>query len=195
MVSAAAPFSTTSAASAVAPPAVKSRRDLPKGQKKVFKRKTNIVPVKKPNPGERKAFRKRIQLSNNSALAVAGLETLSAETMLRDESTGKMVAIPDKLVDQLRALEAFKTTQTWNLFRQPHFLLRKETTEFIKKLADSSEKKEALRCVVTGSKLSGKSLLMLQAMSYALLNNWVVLHIPEGRSMGLQPRFQVFSAD
>ncbi|KAH6898315.1 mitochondrial ribosomal death-associated protein 3-domain-containing protein [Thelonectria olida] len=183
MLAATAPFSTSSSLAASAPPSVKSRRDLPAKQKKSYKKKANVVSVRKPNPGERKAFRKRIQLSNNSALPVSGLSTLDATNMAREDSAGKVFAIPDQVVDQLRALEAFKTTQTWNLFRRPHVLLRKETTELIKKLEDSAAKKEALKCVLTGTKLSGKSMAMLQAMAYALLNNWVVFHIPEGQDL------------
>ncbi|RSM13481.1 hypothetical protein CDV31_005901 [Fusarium ambrosium] len=180
----AAPFSTTSAVqAAAAPPPIKSRRDLPSKPKKVYKKKANIVPVRKPNPGERKAFRKRIQLSNNSALPVEGLGSLDPKNMTLDESAGKVFAIPDNVVDHLRALEAFKTTQSWNLFRRPHVLLRKETVELMKRLEASVEKKEALKCVLTGSKLSGKSMTMLQAMAYALLNNWVVFHIPEGQDL------------
>lgn len=100
--------------------------------------------------------------------------------MTKAESAGKMFAIPDQVVDHLRALEAFKTTQTWNLFRKPHVLQRKETVELMKKLELSAKEKKALKCVLTGSKLSGKSMAMLQAMAYALLNNWVVFHVPEG---------------
>ena len=109
-----------------------------------------------------------------------GLDALDPKTMALDESAGKIFSIPDHVVDQLRALEAFKTTQSWNLFRRPHVLLRKEAVELMKRLEASVEKKEAVKCVLTGSKLSGKSLATLQAMSYALLNNWVVIHIPEG---------------
>ncbi|EHK15677.1 uncharacterized protein TRIVIDRAFT_39096 [Trichoderma virens Gv29-8] len=141
-----AAFSTTSLLAA-GPPAVKSRKDLPKKTKKTYKKKQNIVPVKKPGPGERKAFRKRIQLSNNSALPVTGIESLEAQTMAREESGGKMFAVPDQVVDQLRALEAFKTTQTWNLFRKPHVLVRKETVELMSKLDASVEKKEAFKCL------------------------------------------------
>lgn len=176
-----APFSTTSSLLAVsAPPAIKSRRDLPQKVKKSYKKRANVAPVRKPQPGERKAFRKRIQLSNNSALPVQGLGTLDAKNMAQDSSVGKVFAVPDPVVDHLRALEAFKTTQTWNLFRKPHVLLRKETVELMKKLELSAKEKKALKCVLTGSKLSGKSMTMLQAMAYALLNNWVVFHIPEG---------------
>ncbi|KAH8737553.1 mitochondrial ribosomal death-associated protein 3-domain-containing protein [Ilyonectria robusta] len=183
MMLAAASFSTSAVLAAAAPPAIKSRRDLPAKQKKTYKKRANVTPVRKPNPGERKAFRKRIQLSNNSALPVEGLGALEAGNMALDENAGKVFSIPDHVVDQLRALEAFKTTQSWNLFRRPHVLLRKETVELMKKLEGSVEKKEALKCVLTGSKLSGKSMTMLQAMAYALLNNWVVFHVPEGQDL------------
>lgn len=173
-------FSTSHALAATGPP-VRSGKTVP--QKKSFKKKgAAIVPAKKAAAGERKAFRKRIQLSNNSALAVPGLTDIAAGTMALEENAGKMFGIPDAVVDQLRSLEAFKTTQTWSLFRRPHFLVRKETIELIKKLEESVAKKEAFKGVLTGTKLSGKSMAMLQAMSYALLNNWAVIHIPEGRS-------------
>ncbi|KAH7170686.1 putative ribosomal protein DAP3 [Dactylonectria macrodidyma] len=181
--SSSASFSTTATLAAAAPPPIKSRRDLPGKQKKAVKKRVNIVPVRKPNPGERKAFRKRIQLSNNSALAVEGLDALAADNMALDESAGKVFSVPDHVVDQLRAIEAFKTTQSWNLFRRPHVLLRKETVELMKRLEASVDKKESLKCVLTGSRLSGKSITLLQAMSYALLNNWVVFHIPEGQDL------------
>lgn len=175
-------FSTSSSFAAAPPPTIKSRRDLPKKVKRTFKKKTNVVAVKKPQPGERKAFRKRIQLSNNSALPVQNIDELTAEVMAKLESKGKMFALPDKVVDQLRALEAFKTTQTWNLFRRPHFLVRDETVDLMSRMQEAVDKKEAFKCVLTGSKLSGKSLATLQAMSYALMNDWVVVHIPEGKA-------------
>jgi small subunit ribosomal protein S29 len=179
-----ASFSTSSARPAVASAsAVKSRRDLAKPIKKAFKKKAVISPVKKPNPGERKAFRKRIQLSNNSALPVEGLATLEAATLASPESAGSVVGLPDQVVDQLRALEAFKTTQSWGLFRKPHFLVREETVTLMKKMEEASSKKTPVKCVLTGSKNSGKSMLLLQAMSHALLNKWVVIYIPEGQDL------------
>lgn len=88
---------------------------------------------------------------------MSGIESLEAQTMAKGESSGKMFAIPDQVVDQLRALEAFKTTQTWNLFRKPHVLVRKETVELMGKLEASVEKKEALKVVLTGSRLWGRA--------------------------------------
>ena len=146
------------------------------------KKKSVKAQAKKPNPGERKAFRRRIQLSNDNALLVEGKEILGPNTLTTDNRVGRMVAVPDQMCDQLRALEAFKPTQKWGLFRKPHFLVRTETVELAKRLSEAREKKEVLKCVLTGDKLSGKSVVLLQAMAYALSNEWIVVNIPEGIS-------------
>ena len=175
-----APLSTTSALSAG--PA----RTSPKVKAVVhgYRKTTRTIEGRKPAPGERKAFRKRIQLSNNSALPVEGTESVGAETMVDGEAEGKMFALTDELIDQLRTIEAFKSTQSWGLFRQPHFLVRPETTKLMRSLAEAADKKEAFKGIISGSRLSGKSMLLLQSMCYALLNKWVVINIPEG---GLVP--------
>ncbi len=136
--------------------------------------------VRKPNPGERKAFRKRIQLSNNSALEVKGLSTLEPDTMIKDESASQIFALPADIQDRLRTLEAFKHTQTWNLFRKPHLLLRKDIVNLMQKLDASTKDKKGVQMVLTGDKLSGKSIALLQAMTYGLMNDWVVINLPDG---------------
>ncbi|KJZ80585.1 hypothetical protein HIM_00435 [Hirsutella minnesotensis 3608] len=182
-----ASFSTSAAlAASKGPPGAKAksgRRELPQKQKKSYKKKQVITTVKKPQPGERKAFRKRIQLSNDSALPVAGLVALGPDTMASDESRGQMFALPDRLQDQLRALEAFRTSQSWGLFRQPAVLVREETLDLVGRIHACKQTKEAYRCILTGPRLSGKSVALLQALSHALLNEWVVIHLPEGQDL------------
>lgn len=178
-----ASFSTTAVLSAQ--PAKKATGVVTsQKQKKNYKKKSaqSSGPVRKPNPGERKAFRKRILLSNNSAIEVQGADTLTADAMADAASAGRLFALPDPLVDQLRVLEAFKPTQSWHLFRKPHVLLRAEAVELMAKLKASVDRKEAARIVLRGSRLSGKSLAILQAISYGLLNNWVVINLPEGKT-------------
>ncbi|KAI1813003.1 mitochondrial ribosomal death-associated protein 3-domain-containing protein [Poronia punctata] len=147
------------------------------------KKKKKYARVRKPAPGERKAFRKRIQLSNDNALEVRGLEPIASEIVVDPESVGKMVGIPGELVDQLRGCEAFKPSQNWSLFRAPHMLIRSETVELGKRMADAVEKKETLRMVVTGDRGSGKSILGLQALATGFLNQWVVINVPEGQDL------------
>jgi hypothetical protein len=177
-------FSTSAAANAAAnkPPAVGMGRHLRRGKHAQIssKKKRDGTKAKKPLPGERKAFRKRIQLSNSNALPVQGLSDIEATTMLDAASSGRMFGLPDQVVDKLRALEAFKTTQSWGLFRRPHVLVRSETLDLVKRMQDVVEKKKTLGLVLTGERSTGKSLMLLQAMAHSLQNNWVVINIPEG---------------
>lgn len=145
-----------------------------------FKKRKDTDRRGTPLPGERKAFRKRIMLSNNNALPVPGLEELAAASMSDPANAGRVLAISDELVDQLRAAEAFKPTQAWGLFRHPSILVRAETTDLVNRMEDHAQKKETLRLVITGDRLSGKSMLLLQSIAHAYLNDWFVVNIPEG---------------
>jgi len=135
---------------------------------------------KSPLPGERKAMRKRILLSNNSALPVPGLADLGAGDMLSEGSVGKMMSLPGQLQDQLRTIEAFKSSQFWPMFRQPSTLIRSETVNLATRMQRAASSKDTLRLVVDGDRITGKSLLLLQTQAHAFLNDWIVIHIPEG---------------
>jgi small subunit ribosomal protein S29 len=173
---AAASFSTTT------PVAAAAGKHLVKGKmKKNYKKKgQQLTRARKPDPGVRKAFRKRIQLSNNNALPVEHLKPIAADSMTLTESSGKVFRIPDDIVDKLRALEAFKPTQCWGMFRRPHTLLRGESVEMLGKMREAAAKKEPLRMVIAGDRITGKSTMLLQAMAYGFSSKWVVIHLPEG---------------
>jgi small subunit ribosomal protein S29 len=132
-------------------------------------------------PGERKALRKRIVLSNTNALEVpmAGLDRQLSLTL--ENHVGSVVGLNGNTVDGLRAVEAFKTTQGWGLFRRPGVLVRRETSELAGRMLDASLEKKTIRMVVDGAKGSGKSMLLLQAMAVGFVREWIVLNIPEGR--------------
>lgn len=155
---------------------VRSGKKLVLGKKK----KRQGFTGKPVQPGERKAFRKRIQLSNDNALEVRGLAELDADNIVDPGAVGSVVGLPEQLIDQLRTVEAFKPTQNWSLFRSPHMLVRKETVDFLKDLTEKVQAKKTVRAVITGEKGSGKSILGLQAMSAGFLKKWVVINIPEG---------------
>ncbi|KEF51937.1 uncharacterized protein A1O9_11927 [Exophiala aquamarina CBS 119918] len=155
---------------------VASRRATGVRLKKKVRQKINI-----PAVGERRAARKRIVLSNTNALEVYGMETLSVETIGQEESLGRMMAFPGELLDQLRDSQAFKTTQNWNLFRRPATMIRSETLDIAKNVEEVDKREgKNVKYLVTGERGSGKSILMLQAMSMAFMKKWVVLSIPEG---------------
>lgn len=177
----AAPFSTAPALLAQA----KKGQHIIKGKgKKNYKKKsaTSTTKARTPAPGERKAFRKRIQLSNNNAIAVSGLGDLTAESMASDEARGTMMGIPDPVVDQLRTVEAFRPGQSWGLFRRPHILLRSEAVDLAKRMDKAKRERKTLKLVLNGAKVTGKSTMLLSAMAHAFLNKWIVIHIPEGMS-------------
>ncbi|KAL1856252.1 hypothetical protein VTK73DRAFT_8416 [Phialemonium thermophilum] len=103
--------------------------------------------------------------------------------MIDPAKAGTVQTLPDALVDQLRASEAFKITQCWGMFRRPSVLIRSETAELSKQMEEYAANNDTLRLVITGEKLTGKSLLLLQAMAYAYLNRWVVINIPEAQEL------------
>ncbi|KAI1443141.1 mitochondrial ribosomal protein [Annulohypoxylon stygium] len=160
-------------------------RHIRSGKRLTLGRKKKRQPdkMKPPATGERKAFRKRIQLTNNNAIEVKGLEEMTAKNIVDPKYAGKMVGLPAELIDQLRASEAFKPTQNWNLFRSPHLLLRKESVDLARQVTQAIGNKETLRMVITGDRAVGKSMLGLQAQATGFLNNWLVINIPEAQEL------------
>lgn len=141
---------------------------------------------KRPAQGERKALRKRIVLSNNNALEVASLKDFSKDNVLSEENEGRVMGLPEVVVDALRAVDAFKTNQGWSFFRRPAVLVRKETVQLAKlfKEAESSaagEKKKTLRRILSGERMGGKSTLLLQGLTMGYLRDWFVINLPEGK--------------
>ena len=167
-------------------------RHIRSGKRLVLGRSRKPIPSrgKRPEIGERKAYRKRIQLSNNNALPVEGLAELNRANIADPNSIGTVVGLPDDLVDRLRAVEAFKPTQKWGLFRSPHMLVRAETVELTRRINHAAAHQETARLVITGERGSGKSILGLQAIANAFLNDWIVINLPEGenRDEGAKPQ-------
>lgn len=150
-----------------------------------LKKKTVVKSGKPPMPGERKAMRKRIVLSNTNALAVPGLQDLKKDIVGHGgaEFVGKVIGLQGQTVDSLRAAEAFKPQQSWGLFRRPGILVREETIELGEKMI-AFEKEGTLKLVLDGDRVTGKSLMLVSAMSMAFVRGWVVLNIPEGKLHG-----------
>ena len=179
----AAPFSSTSHSAAGAS-ASGPKRGVKANKAGNKKKKRQLQRMEKPRPpaeGERRAFRKRVVLSNVNALEVAGLADLDAETAITPELQGRMLGVPGPLVDQLRAAEAFKPRQSWGMFRRPAVLVRAETVALAQAMADSGTAGGMQRRIVVGERGSGKSVLLLQAMALAFVRGWVVISIPEGK--------------
>lgn len=190
-------FSTTLSLSAKPAPPKKSVVARPGGGKatktlRLAKKTPKTSTGRPPAPGERKAIRKRIVLSNTNALEVNGLQDLTGDKLSSHEEgrvtldgfQGQVLGLNNETVDALRALEAFKPRQGWNLFRRPATLIRKETAELANDIAKSgSESKDVSRKLIFGEKKSGKSVLLLQAQAMAFLKDWIVVHFPEGQEL------------
>lgn len=160
-----------------------------RGVKRTFTKKKGKVQKidrsRRPAIGERKALRKRIVLSNTNALEVQGLQDISAESIIDERMRGQVLGIPDPVVVQLRAVEAFKVTQGWQLFRRPAMLIRRETLDIGRDMEQvgSEGSRRTIRRVLVGERGSGKTVILLQAMSMAFLRGWIVVNIPEGMSL------------
>ncbi|KAK3500562.1 mitochondrial ribosomal death-associated protein 3-domain-containing protein [Neurospora crassa] len=179
-------FTATAATKGASTANTGGRQNANRPQKLRFKKtkKKNVVSSGKPPlPGERKAYRKKIVLSNNNALPVPGLETLRPNDLAKQDNVGTVKALPEDVVDALRAMEAFKPTQCWGIFRQPSVLIRQETVDLTKKMKAAGADGKTIRMVIEGNRITGKSLLLLQAMTHAFMNDWVVLHIPEAQEL------------
>jgi small subunit ribosomal protein S29 len=100
---------------------------------------------------------------------------------LTDESLkATVVALPSPVVDSLRAVEAFKTTQAWNFFRRPGLLMREENLELAGKLQAAADKKSTLRRIYSGERGVGKSMMILHGITTAFVKDWIVINIPDG---------------
>lgn len=151
-----------------------------------------VASSKRPAPGERKALRKRIVLSNNNALAVSSLVDLNEVNALSKENAGKVMGLPEEALDVLRTVGAFKPTQAWALFRRPAVLMRQETMRLVDLFtevelsAGTQEEMKTLRRILSGERKAGKSILLLQSLVMALLRNWFIINIPEGKLIMVQ---------
>jgi small subunit ribosomal protein S29 len=182
-------FSTTSPKLVGGPKPFK--KSAPAGVKqslKIKKKTPQKTTGRPPASGERKAMRKRVVLSNTNALEVSGMQEFNKDLvgdMLEGGEEQKslacnVVALPGETVDTLRAIDAFKPTQGWGLFRKPGLLIRQESVELTRALVSAEDEKSTLRYVIEGSKGSGKSMMLLHAQAVAIARGWVVLHLPEG---------------
>ncbi|KUL88092.1 hypothetical protein ZTR_04076 [Talaromyces verruculosus] len=150
-------------------------------------KKTTVDRGRPPLVGERKALRKRIVLSNTNALEVPGMQEFSEETMVDTRIRGSVLGLPVPMIDQLRALQAFKPSQGWSLFRRPGVVLRRETLEMGRVFegisTEGPDQGKVVKKILTGKRASGKSVHLLQAMAMGLLKKWVVISIPDPQEL------------
>ncbi|KAG8623213.1 hypothetical protein KVT40_008189 [Elsinoe batatas] len=134
------------------------------------------------DPAALKAMRKRIVLSNTNALEVEGLRELTADNATQ---IGEILTLNNDSIDALRAAEAFKHNQGWNMFRRPSTLVTQHAHELASIVNTITTDKSSRKEFITGERGSGKSVLALQAKAYAFQKGWAVIHIPEGQDLSI----------
>jgi small subunit ribosomal protein S29 len=167
----------------------------PAGQK-VTKRDRRIAAAsnkgKPPAPGERKAQRKRILTESKNVLSVPGLPTFDlavttssskALTLSQDglSGTAQVVELQDETVNRLKAIGGFQPQQSWRYLARPAVLLSKDAKEVLSQLQRAGKSRSTYREIIVGPRASGKSGLLLQAMSGAWNLGWTVIHIPDSK--------------
>lgn len=184
-----AAFSTSSPIFATPPKkkTVVANKGAKQGKTLKLAKKKRVQTGRPPAPGERKAARKRVVLTNANALEVQGLEDLSIANVVSPEALkgldGRVMGFNEDTIEALRALEGFKPTQGWSLFRRPASLIRRETVEMGEMIQAMRAKKGVARVVLAGDKSSGKSVMQLQSMAMAHLQGCVMVHFHEARDM------------
>jgi hypothetical protein len=131
--------------------------------------------------GERKKLREQIVLANSNAPPVEAPE-LTAATVGLESAVGSVFSFVGADVSMLRELKAFKKNQDWRFFYKPCTVVRRESLELGKmmEMIGSAEIGNQESVVVDGMKGTGKSVLLLQCMAWALRKRWMVISIPNG---------------
>jgi small subunit ribosomal protein S29 len=189
-----ASFSTTPASLA----AGQKKKSGPTLQQNLPTKGKKVLNIKKKDPSKRarvpleqkRALRKRIVLSNANASQVGWLQDLNMTNLSHESAQGNVYGLPDVVVDALRLLKAFKVGQGWASYRRPATLIRREAWRLGKAMQaisgdskspdEAAQPGETLKRVIYGPRGAGKSVLLLQVMSMALLRGWIVINIPEG---------------
>ncbi|VDB92963.1 Bgt-3157 [Blumeria graminis f. sp. tritici] len=137
--------------------------------------KAQPTPIKNKSPTKQLGKDKGSETSENTP-AVSALEPAS-------KLIGSVIGLSDKVIDGLRAANAFKITQSWRLFRQPGILIREESRILTELMVQAQENKQTLRLVIDGAKGTGKSMLLIHAISTGLIRDWIVINIPEAQEV------------
>ena len=184
-------FSSTTARNAMPPKKKPFQSDGPKFRVPTSAgAKSKTKPARQPRftPDEIRANQRPVALSNPNAIEVPGLQALSVEHVVDETSRGKVFALPPQFLEQLRSLGVFKPSQSWGLFKKPATLVRAETLELGKLVrgiggAEEGEMKgKSVTRIVSGLRNVGKTTHLLQALTLGLMNEWVVMHVPNGRA-------------
>ncbi|CAI2166825.1 9531_t:CDS:10 [Funneliformis geosporum] len=96
------------------------------------------------------------------------------------ENVGKVYQIPEEVVPKFNVFK-FPTSlsKEFALFHRPSLVVRQSSVELISLLKNASTSPSTKnRFILSGSLGVGKSALLVQAISYAMCQPWIVIYIP-----------------
>lgn len=104
---------------------------------------------------------------------------LTGQESIIAENVGKASVIPRKTFDVLQTFGLPAKVDKDLTLGAPATVVRKATLDIVKSLEDgkAGDSKEA-RYMITGERGAGKSMLLLQAVAYALESGWIVFYQP-----------------
>jgi site-specific recombinase XerC len=130
-----------------------------------------------------KEARKIVQFNNPKAKFVVTREMELRHLMYSERHVGEVLAIPDEIVGQLADLGMFNKNQGFQYMRRPVCMMRANTGLVARELFAQDVTHlgtKDRRVVVAGKGGNGKSFILLQMATLALLQNYVVVAVPRG---------------
>ena len=103
--------------------------------------------------------------------------------MYSERHVGEVLAIPEEIVGQLADLGMFNKNQGFQYMRRPVCMMRANTGLVARELFAQDVTHlgtKDRRVVVAGKGGNGKSFILLQMATLALLQNYVVVAVPRG---------------
>ena len=131
---------------------------------------------------------KIVKWNNPRAKFVLTREMELRHLMYSERHVGEVLAIPERVSNQLASLGMFNQHQGFQYMRRPVCVMRHNTGLVARELF--AQDVSALgtrdrRVIVTGKGGNGKSFILLQMATLALMQDYVVIAVPRGASIVL----------
>ncbi|PVG04498.1 hypothetical protein CPB86DRAFT_868449 [Serendipita vermifera] len=99
--------------------------------------------------------------------------------LIEPKSVGTAFKFPQRFPDPLRIFGVPRSiAKDFNFLSKPFSVIRQATVDIVEQLEKSKDPNNDSRVVITGASGSGKSYLLLQALSYCIAKEWITLYIP-----------------
>lgn len=120
--------------------------------------------------------------NNPEAKFVPSLKLETRHLLYSERHVGEVFTFPDNIVKKLEALGLFNEKQGFQYMRQPICLIRHNTGLVARELFAQKEGlgTQDRRVIVAGKGGTGKSFILLQMATMALMQDYIVIAVPRG---------------